>query len=82
MRCAGVIEMVFEIVMTDVVGMFMMVAIHGSAIIQVAVPYSTRRPYIPRESENHDRQKLGARSLHRLTKPERTSAEEENGKLK
>jgi hypothetical protein len=57
MRCAGVIKMAFrEIVMSDVVGVFMMVAIHGKAIIQVAMPYSTRRPYIPRESEIYNRQ--------------------------
>jgi hypothetical protein len=63
-RCAGVIETTFDaMVAADVVGVSMTVAMHASVVVQVDAPYSTRRPYIPRESENHDRQnEKGAKS--------------------
>jgi hypothetical protein len=56
-RCAGVIETTFDaMVAADVVGVFMTAAMQASVVVQVDAPYSTRRPYIPRESENNDGQ--------------------------
>jgi hypothetical protein len=59
-RCSEVIEMTFcAMVPADVVGVLMTVAMHASVVVQVDAPYSTRRPYIPRESKIQDRQNEG-----------------------
>jgi len=40
-------------VAADVVGVSMMAAMHARVVVAVDAPYSTRRAYIPCESENH-----------------------------
>ena len=56
-RCAGVIETTLgAMVAAYLVGVFITVAMHATVVVQVDAPYSARRPYIPRESENHDGQ--------------------------